>query len=579
MLKNKLLVASLFLGLSTSFAQLVLNSPYSRFGIGTTQNATNAFYQSMGGLSHSYASNKFINNINPALLSATANTTFDLGVGYSALNAKELGVSNNSQTVLFDYFRMAFPIKNRYAFAFSVSPYTLVNYSNKTTTVLDETTKAIDTYKGEGGISKLSITNSFSILKDSVKNRTFSLGIDAALLTGSIDKSSESLLNINGENNLSYTSYVNTNIYRGYQINVGTAYRKEIFVGNTFQTIKNTKCGTEKMGKIAVVQKIAFPEQIKQNAENSYITKYAIIYLNSNDIKIEDDIKNKDHRELLQGYYTSFIKPGYGVLVLKEAEDISFSDLKNDYLDFVKELKQNPSKERTTYENAKALSEQYLHFGSGIFFNIGASLETALGANISGSNTITRVRTSTTDPFSSYQLNEFLKENLVLPNTFRIGISLDKPMPKGSTVCGNSKKHTWVTGVDFSLQNWSNYASKGVNEGFKNTYKVVLGGSYTPNLKNENLKFNTRFRKLLNTTSYQLGINHQIMPFMYNNKAIAELGANAGFTVPTNHEGSLFTLSLGVSTLGNDLKQNYFKVGLGFTIAENNWFKPVRIGK
>ena len=578
MLKIKLVVVALLLTLSTTYAQLSLNTPYSRFGLGNISNTSNAFYQSMGGLSNSYASSRFINTENPALLSSTKFTTFDLGVSYSGIRASSNGFINTSQTVNFDYLRLAFPLKNRYVIGLGLAPYSQVNYNNTIITQLDDVTKAVDTYKGEGGISKMSLTQSYSVIKDSLKGQTLSLGADFSFLAGNIQKSSQIQLKTNNVNDFSQTSLVNSAVYRGYQFNFGTSYRKEFFVGNTFETIKDAKC-SDKNGSIAIVPKFDFKEQITVNAANSIKTKYAIIYINSTEIKLDEKIKDKDHRELIYGYYSSFLKKGYGVMVFENAEGVSFGELKSDYIEAVKILKENPNAVNGSYDDAEKFSRQYLKYGSGVFINAGASFELNSDLNTSGSESITRIRTSTGDPFQTYQLSEFDNYISTLPSVLKLGISLDKPLVKGNTICGELKKSVWVVGADLSLFNWSQASNLNQSLGYSNTFKVTLGGSFTPNPKNENLKFNTGIRRLLNTTSYQGGLYYQSLPYTYNNSAVNELGINFGFTIPTNHEGSLLTMNFGLAKRGSDLQQNYFKAGLGFTINESNWFKPVRVGR
>lgn len=578
MLRNKLLVFKLFLGLSVAFAQSI-NSPYSRFGIGDLTSSTNAFYKSMGGLSNSYASKRFINYSNPALLSSTSMTSFEVGLGMNVLQAQEGNLKSLSKNINFEYLNLAFPITKRYTFGFGVTPYSQVNYSTKITTPLDSESETIDTYKGEGGLSKMSFINSYSLIKDTVRSQTLSIGVDASLLVGSIEKSNESLLRINNEDNISYTSIVNSNVYRGMRFNIGTAYRKEIFVGDDFETIKTNKCSDELQGKVVITPRLNYDDQIALTANSSRVTKYAIIYPKTTDVRVDISVKNDERRELLITHYNSFIKAGYGVLILKEAEHVSYSDLKNDYLDNVKKMILEPSTANASYENDTKYSTRYLRYGSGIFVNVGASYELQSDINVTGSEQINRVRTTTGDAFESYILTEFDNQSLQLPSILKFGLSIDKPERSGTDLCGVQKKSTWLLGADLTVQNWANYSNLGISSNYSNTMRAVLGGSFSPNPSNIDMKFNTRFRKLLNVLKYQGGVYYQSLPYQYASSSVSEIGINFGFTLPTNFDGGLMTWNFGLATRGSELKENYFKIGLGLTLNENGWFRPVRVGR
>ena len=225
MLKNKLFFVCSLLSITASFSQIAINAPYSRFGIGNLSQETNAINTAMGGLSSSYASQRTINTSNPALLNRLTKTTFEIGLGYTSLQTAENGKMNSSNTFAFDYLSAAFPIHRNYTLAVGLTPYSQVNYSNESTTILDANTSIRDIYNGEGGISAAHITNSFAILKDSVTNTTLNLGVNAALLAGNITKSNQSLLLLDGSENTNYTAVVNNHVYRGLKLNFGVALR------------------------------------------------------------------------------------------------------------------------------------------------------------------------------------------------------------------------------------------------------------------------------------------------------------------------------------------------------------------
>lgn len=579
MLKNNIFILCLILSIQVSFSQVTINSPYSRYGVGNLIPQTNAINTGMGGLSNSYASTRNINTTNPALLTRLSKTTFEIGLGLSYLQTIESGKTNNTRDFGFDYLNAAFPLHRRYTLGVGLRPYSQLNYNNESITTLDSDTDIKDTYKGEGGITSTHLTNSFAILKDSIRNSNLSLGIDVAYLSGNTTKSNQSLLLINGTENNSYSSVVNTSVYRGFKFNVGASYRKELFVGNDFETIKKPKCLNAKGEPITrEAPKFIYQERIAERAQKSIQQKYVIIYPGSSQIKISKDIKNGERRELLNEYYSSIVKKGFGVLVLNTAEGISYADLKSDYLEAYYLIKDELPVFQT-YEKANEYSKEYLEYGSGVFFNLGFNYEHNNDLNVSGSKEITRFNTYTTDPYdNSYSLSEFDNQQIQLPSVYRFGISLDKPQPSGRNICNEKRKSTWLTGVDLSVFNWSNTSIYSSSLTSPTTFKINVGGQITPNP--ENIRNNTasRANQFLNKLDYRAGFYYQTLPYSHNSKQVSEVGINFGLTIPANNNGSLLTWTFGFATRGSDLQENYIKTGLGLTLNENQWFEKRRIG-
>ena len=123
------------------------------------------------------------------------------------------------------------------------------------------------------------------------------------------------------------------------------------------------------------------------------------------------------------------------------------------------------------------------------------------------------------------------------------------------------------------------YQNSGIDPGFRNTMRLALGGSISPNPGKTNMRFKSRFRELLNVMNYQSGVYYQTLPYTYNSNNLSELGINFGLTIPVNNDGGLVTWNFGLATRGQELKENYIKIGLGLTLNERNWFQPVRVGR
>lgn len=569
----------MILSITTSFSQLAVNSPFSRFGVGNLANQNNAILSGMRGVESSYSSRNYINTSNPALLTRLKSTTFEVGAGYNWLQTSENGNQNSTSNYDFDYLNAAFPFHRNYTLGIGLRPYSKSTYDTETTTILDSENNIKDIYKGEGGITSVNWTNSVAIIKDSVNSQLFSAGVDVALLVGNITQSNTSILVTNGIENTSYSSVLNNNIYRGAKLNFGLGYRKEFFVGDDFRTLNNKKCNLDS-NKIITIQspKLFYPERAADRAKKSIQTKYTIIYPGNNNIKISKTIKDGEQREFLLDNYAAIIRKGFGVLILPSALGKTYNELKADYLETYNLIK-DIEPEYTTYENADAYSQEYLRYKSGIFFNVGLSYEHSNNLNVSGTEEITRFRTSTLEPLeNTYSLSEFDDVVLKLPNVYKLGISFDKPNPTGKDACGNNKKSTWLAGIDFALSNWSSSSYYGSDLSSTNTYKISLGGEITPNRGIANSISATKVSRFFNQLIYRGGLYYETLPFTINSESISEVGINFGLTIPSNNNGGLLTWNVSLASRGNSLNETYIKTGLGITLNESRWFHRTKVG-
>ena len=104
------------------------------------------------------------------------------------------------------------------------------------------------------------------------------------------------------------------------------------------------------------------------------------------------------------------------------------------------------------------------------------------------------------------------KGDVGLPARYGFGFSLEKP-------------NKWMAGIDFVLQNWSEYRDfEGNVETLANSYKIVLGGEYTPDI--------TSINSYLKRMSYRLGFNFQQTPFLWEDRNVNEIGVGFGMLFP-----------------------------------------------
>ena len=107
-MQNKLIIllCSLLFSLSSSMhGQKLINSPFSRFNIGSMEPAGSFRSQGMGGLGVSLRDNSSISFANPASYSSidTNSFIFDFGLDYSISKLSEGGLKYQSDDLNFDH--------------------------------------------------------------------------------------------------------------------------------------------------------------------------------------------------------------------------------------------------------------------------------------------------------------------------------------------------------------------------------------------------------------------------------------------------------------------------------------------
>lgn len=179
-----ILVISTFL--TSAIGQSVINSPYTRFGIGEI--SRNGFNNSkaMGGIATGLRVKNQINYLNPAAISAQDTMSFIFDVGISGIT-KSLKTKTNSvdyNNVAFDHLAMSFPIKNWWYMGVGITPYSKIGYNVTEVNphTLIDTLSMLSLNSGEGGINQIFFSNSFNI------SNNLSLGLNINYLFGSIEQ-------------------------------------------------------------------------------------------------------------------------------------------------------------------------------------------------------------------------------------------------------------------------------------------------------------------------------------------------------------------------------------------------------
>lgn len=167
-----------------SAQNVMTSSPYSMFGIGEIDEGLFGYNAGMGGVAYGMRGNDLINTTNPAAL--TALDSMHLFSEASAFlkweNYKSKGDGNNAFTGNFGHFSLGARMYNRWYLAVGLMPYSSVGYYFQSTEPLEGSPGSYysSTFEGNGGFSKLRLSNAFRILP------SLSLGVNVNYVFGNI---------------------------------------------------------------------------------------------------------------------------------------------------------------------------------------------------------------------------------------------------------------------------------------------------------------------------------------------------------------------------------------------------------
>jgi len=156
-----LLISTLFLGSGIASAQITVQSPYSKFGVGNLRGNALPQLRAMGGISAGVYKNTVFNNINmqnPATYSGIDAAILDIGMSGSFTQLKTNSMSENTFNAALSHVALGFNISRRSGISFGILPYSDLGYDFKSTAKVGANTtnqKDVDyLYTGEGGLTK-----------------------------------------------------------------------------------------------------------------------------------------------------------------------------------------------------------------------------------------------------------------------------------------------------------------------------------------------------------------------------------------------------------------------------------------
>lgn len=163
----------------------------------------------------------------------------------------------------------------------------------------------------------------------------------------------------------------------------------------------------------------------------------------------------------------------------------------------------------------------------------------------------------------------------VFTDSFKIDKGIKLPDMFGAGLMWNHNQQ-WKVGFDYTLQKWGSldYPT------FENSQYVLRSGIYSDRSKyNVGMQYcyGEKSRKFLNRIRYRLGASYATPYYKVNGvDGPKEMSVSAGFGIPIvnsyNNRSFLNISGQWVKSSAKDLiKENYFRINIGFTFNEN-WF-------
>ncbi len=125
----------------------------------------------------------------------------------------------------------------------------------------------------------------------------------------------------------------------------------------------------------------------------------------------------------------------------------------------------------------------------------------------------------------------------------------------------------WMVGFDFEWQNWSNYTAFGKSDSLDNSYRIAVGGQFSPK--------HTSISPLRKRIIYRAGFRYYDSYLSIFKHPINEYGISFGLTFPMRRSRTTIDLGFEVGKRGTKvdglIQETFFNMSIGFSIHES-WF-------
>lgn len=144
--------------------------------------------------------------------------------------------------------------------------------------------------------------------------------------------------------------------------------------------------------------------------------------------------------------------------------------------------------------------------------------------------------------------------NLLIPGSFGAGFSY-------------RNKNLWLIGADVQFQNWNNFRSFGITDSLSNSFRIAIGGQYTP--KHSNIS------PLAKRMTYRMGLKFNQSYLHLNGFSINEFALTGGVQFPFKRTRTNLSLGFEIGSRGtlknNLIRESFFNFTFGINIVQN-WF-------
>lgn len=167
-IKHFFLFILLVLMASGVSAQIAVNSPYSRFGIGDLSSRKDAYLFSMGGIAMAVNSNRHINPYNPAANHAFDSLSFIFsgGIVASTGNLKTDELTGRTNYATLGYLLFGFPVTHWLKTSIGLTPYSNIGYNITANEIISEVGSTDFKYSGSDGLNEFYANASVELVED-----------------------------------------------------------------------------------------------------------------------------------------------------------------------------------------------------------------------------------------------------------------------------------------------------------------------------------------------------------------------------------------------------------------------------
>jgi hypothetical protein len=269
-MQNKLITVSLiliFILTAQVKGQKLINSPYSRFNIGTLDPSGSVRSLSMGGTGVAMRDNSAIYFVNPASYTSfdTTSFLFDFGMDYSINILNDGENTHRSDDNNFDHLLIGFPMGRGWGMALGIVPVSNGYYNLSETTNEPGIGEVYSIHSGKGGLANVFIGTGKKI------TRSISLGINMNVLFGTLERTNQFEFK-DYANTFSQFSYDNLKI-NGINFDYGLQYNKNLKKDYFFTAGISMSVGKRYRSELEqiTVRYAAFPSSLYSPDTLSYV--------------------------------------------------------------------------------------------------------------------------------------------------------------------------------------------------------------------------------------------------------------------------------------------------------------------